>query len=130
MCRKCIQGLLSDRIVLLTTHATKYYSVADRIVLLEGGTIATQGNLETLKTTLPLTESVHDEPGIKDNEMVGNVELWGDTGKSIEGVNLEEEEEERKRGIVPLKVYLEYFLYGASPFILLLVPVVYFSGGG
>ena len=127
--RNCIQGLLSDRIVLLTTHATKYYPMADRIVQLgEGGVILTQGSYETFKTTLPLNVSLEDDTSPKDR--VDRRELWGDNEEFVEGVNLEKEEEERKSGTVSLKFYVEYLLHGASPFIALLVPVLYISGAG
>jgi hypothetical protein len=102
--------------------------MADRIVQLgEGGVIAFQGNFETFKTTLPLGESVADEASLKNGNQQ---EVWADNKKSVEGVNLEQEEEERRRGTVSLKVYLRYLLHGASPLIVLLVPVLYFSGVG
>jgi ABC-type multidrug transport system ATPase subunit len=122
--------LLSDRIVLLTTHATKYYADAAHIVQLEGGTIVAQGSFEALKTTLPLKGSILDESCARGSKIVGQREVWSHDGKDVEGVNLQEEEEDRKSGSVSLKLYLEYLLHGASPFILVLVPVLYFSGAG
>ncbi len=97
---------------------------------MEGGTIVAQGSFEALKTTLPLESSSLDEPCAKDNKIVGQREVWGHDGKNEQGVNLEEEQEDRKSGSVSLKLYLEYLLHGASPFILLVVPVLYFSGAG
>ena len=128
--RKCIQGLLSDRMVFLTTHSTKYYSTADRIIQLEAGSILAQGNLETLKNTLAFEEFVHEEPGKQDMKIVDDGEVWGCSGKFVECANLEKEEEDQKRGSVSLKVYLKYLLYGASPCILFAVPILYFSGAG
>ena len=125
--------MLSDRIVLLTTHAANYYSKADRIVQLEGGSILAQGNFESLKTTLPLTRPDEDAPGINDDrKAVDHDEIWGGTGtgKPVKSVDLEEDEEDRERGSVSFKVYLQYLLYGASPCILLAVPALYFSGAG
>ena len=101
--------------------------MADRIVQLEGGKIVAQGDFESLKATLSLMKTVLDEPGIKN---VNHGEVQGDTDKFVNGVNLEKQEEDKKRGIVPLKVYLEYLRYGASLFVLLAVPMLYFSGGG
>jgi hypothetical protein len=40
------------------------------------------------------------------------------------------EEEDRKSGIVSPKVYLKHLLHGASPFVIPLVPVLFFSGAG
>ena len=130
MHRNCIRGLLSDRIVLLTTQATKYYSLADRIVQLDRGTIAVQGDFETLKTKLPLTEPAPVELGVKDREIVDHDEVWSRTEKTMKCANMKEEEEDRKRGLVSLKVYLKYLLHGASPLILVFFLVVYFSGAG
>jgi hypothetical protein len=102
--------------------------MADRIVQLgEGGVIAFQGNFETLKNTLPLDGSVVDDTSPKDGKQR---DVWADNKESVEGVNLEQEEEDRKSGTVSLKVYLKYLLHGASPFIVLLVPMFYFSGAG
>ncbi len=97
---------------------------------MEGGTIVAQGSFEALKTTLPLKGSSFDEPSAKDNKIVGQREVWGHDGKFVEGVNLQEEEEDRKSGRISLKVYLEYLLHGASGFILFVVPMLYFSGAG
>ncbi len=121
---------MSDRIVLLTTHATKYYAEADHIVQLQGGTIVAQGSFEALKTTLPVKGSSLDESCAKDSKIDGQSEVWVHDGKDEQGVNLQEEEEDRKSGSVSLKLYLEYLLHGASPLILLVVPVLYFSGAG
>ena len=101
--------------------------MVDRIVQLKEGRILAQGNFETLKTALSLIESVQ---GIEDGKIVDHSEVWGDTGKFLEGVNLGKEEEDRKRGMVSLKVYLSYLLYGASPFVVLAVLVMYFTGAG
>ena len=102
--------------------------MADRIVQLgEGGVIAFQGNFETFKTSLSLDESVEDDANLKNGKQR---EVWADNKESVEGVNLQNEEETRERGTVSWKVYLKYLLHGASPFLLLLVPVLLFSGAG
>jgi hypothetical protein len=97
---------------------------------LDRGTIAVQGDFETLKTKLPLTEPAPVELGVKDREIVDHDEVWGRTEKTMKCANMKEEEEDRKRGLVSLKVYLKYLLHGASPLILVFFLVVYFSGAG
>ena len=123
--RQCIQGLLSDRIVLLTTHATKYCAVASHIVHLDGGRIVNQGTFEAVKSSLPI-----DESNEKTSKSESQRNVWSDAGELMRGVSLKEEKEDRNFGSVSWKLCLDYFRNGASCLFLIIVPIIYFSGQG
>jgi ABC-type multidrug transport system fused ATPase/permease subunit len=50
--RHCIRGLLSGKTIIMTTHATQYLPLADKVVLLDGCSIAGAGTYEELRTQM------------------------------------------------------------------------------
>ena len=126
--RCCIRGLLSDRIVLMTSHMNQYFPDADHLVHVEEGRIVNQGDFEAMKPTLQMMMSNLDQRSTKESK--NEHAVWSAIGESSGGVNLEEERENRQSGRVSLKLWFEYFHHGASLFFLILIPVLYFSGAG
>jgi hypothetical protein len=106
----------------LTTHDTRYYHEADHIVHLKGGKI------EELKAELTLAEPELDQQNATPDG--GDHDVWGDPSGPGEAETLNLEEEERETGRVALKVYMEYFLYGASAIVWFIIALLFFSGQG
>ncbi|XP_028391901.1 multidrug resistance-associated protein 4-like [Dendronephthya gigantea] len=121
--RHCIRGLLANRIVLLTTHDTKYYHQADRIVYIRNGKVEEL----TPQTYAPSPDSKMKKLNEEHDEKTVTLRGSGEHGGAQ---TLQPEEEERETGRVAFNVYKEYSLFGASASVLVVIALVFFSGQG
>ena len=123
--RYCIKGLLSGKIVLLTTHNTRYFQEADQIVYLR------EGKHEELKFDAPQREMLVKESVEHDKEMSeDNKDECHEDNERNDKKSINQDVEERGIGRVTFKVYKEYFAYGAYAIVCFIVALVYFSGQG
>jgi len=107
---ECILGELKEKTRLLVTHQIQYLSLADRIVVMDGGKIVAQGKLEEVESHIDLS-SLHqahkeeEEAGEGEEEKVGTKEkAEGDAKKGqLTG------SEERDKGAVSTEIYMLYF---------------------
>ena len=123
--RHCFRGLLSDKIILLTTSNTRYYQEADRIIHLKDGKIRElKAGVQLAELCGPENDTTTEEKKSADDEMPydpDNLDI---------GVPLKQEREKREVGRVAFKVYKEYFSYGASAIVWFFLVLVLFSGQG
>ena len=123
--RYCIKGLLSDKIVLLTTHNTRYFQEADQIVYLKEGKHE-ESKFDAPQGEMLLKESIeHEEEMSEDNK-----DECHEDNKRNDKKSINQDVEERGIGRVTFKVYREYFAYGAYTIVCFIVALVYFSGQG
>ena len=111
---------MANKIVLLTSHDTRYYREADRIIHLKDGKIEDEHSL--VERELEEKSATRETKTAKD--------VWCDPGKHEKATSLKQEEEDREHGRVAFKVYKEYFLYGASAIVLFIISIVFLSGQG
>ena len=130
----CIRGLLADRIVFLTTNNSRYLSKANYMVKLERGIVVNQGNFQTTNDEDIEMALVRRPRLLKSQKSfsIENLTAIPEDSEESESMAkiLREEEEYREIGMVPFKVYREYFTYGAPVLVLLLVALVYLFGQG
>ena len=119
--RHCIQELLANKIILLTTHDTKYYHEADHIVHLR------DGKIEVLETYTTFSDSNLGKGSEKNKK---KIEALGDSGERERAQTLKPQEEGHEIGRVAFNVYKEYFLFGGSALVLIVIALVFFSGQG
>ena len=123
--RYCIRGLLAKKIVLLTTHNSRYFHEADEIIYLRGGKIE-ELKIDVLQSEMLLLESAsHDENMSEDSDDECYEDNEEDNKRTIN-----QDEEERGIGRVAFKVYKEYLTYGAWAIVCIIVALVYCSGQG
>ena len=129
----CLRGLLVDRIVLLSTHTTRFRKEADYIVKLKRGVVVSQGTFESMKDKLIGMGSEEDYHSLTFEEE--NSEMDESLRREIKENEPTDAlfclaKEDRETGNVSFKVYLKYFTYGASIAVLLFVALVLWSGQG
>ena len=123
--RHCIRGLLAKKIVLLTTHNSRYFHEADEIIYLRGGKME-ELKVDALQSEMLLLESArYDENMSEDSDD----ECYQDN-EDNDKRTINEDDEERGIGRVAFKVYKDYFSYGARPVVSFIVALVFFSGQG
>ena len=123
--RHCIRGFLANKIVLLTTHNSRYFHEADEIIYLRGGKME-EPKVDALQSEMLLPKSAsHDENMSEDSDD----ECYQDNEENNNEA-IKQDDEERGTGRVPFKVYKEYFTYGAWSIVCFVVTFVYFSGQG
>ena len=137
--KKCLRGLLADRIVLLTTRAGRYLREANYIVKLKRGVVVAQGNFELMEKELSdvildgdqLQDAViSDHHDVEYSEIDKDYSLGRKDQNETTGGMLQEEKEDREVGNISIKIYWKYFVNGASTFMLLLMALVFVSGQG
>ena len=116
---------MANKIVLLTTHNSRYFHEADEIIYLSGGKIE-ELKVDVLKSEmLPLESARHDEKISEDSDDEGYQDTEENNKRAIN-----QDDEERGIGRVAFKVYKEYFTYGAWAIVCFIVALVYCSGQG
>ena len=110
---RCICGVLSNRLRVLTTHQLHYLEKSDHIVVLQNGTVVQKGSYEDLKGS----ELMASEQRIAPEKSVGGARstfpssLGGpalDVGLGLEE-DLAEQTEDRMVGSLTWKVYWNFF---------------------
>ena len=132
---RCICGILSDHLRIITTHQLQYVNMADHVVALSEGSVVYQGT-----SAGPECESMLSKPMVTSDATCGSVQEGiglkkrPSTGPSrdpgLEGSqkDLEEEEEDKMEGSVSWRLYWSYVRAGAPAilligFVLLLIVV-------
>ena len=118
--RNCIKGLLAGKIVLLSTHNSRYFKEADQIVHLRGGKIK---EFKADSSDLMLLEKSTTQDKTLDNK-------YREYNKENDKNTTVQEDEERGFGRVAMKVYKEYLLYGTWPSVTFIVVLMFFTGQG
>ncbi|KAK7478989.1 hypothetical protein BaRGS_00029750 [Batillaria attramentaria] len=137
---KCIQGVLRNKPRILVTHQLQYLKAADTILILKEGRAAGMGTFEELSNSgidfaelLKTGEEEEEEkaqvsPSAGDHGPPVYVQDYSSTISLVSAISDFEpepvqlpEEEERAKGTVGIKVYVEYFKAGAGIFKFLLL---------
>lgn len=131
----CLKNLLSDRIVVLTTHADRFIKEADKILKLAGGQIVAQGTFDDVIGELSDSNHERDETA----RLLGDDEddvcsTNGDDEMTLSEIrnvaHSREVKEDHLTGSISWNIYTRYFLHGAPAWILLLIALVFYSGQG
>ena len=109
--RKCICGLLGDKIRVLVSHHRRYLQGADEIIVLEKGRV-----LETRRPQLgeaKFASSIICNTSV--NEYRAEPDLLTSKTSSYKPKGLEILDEDRARGNVSFQLYWDYFTSGVHP---------------
>lgn len=125
---KCIKGFLKDKLCVLVTHNAKHIIDADKVVVLENGTIKFQGNENNLTNdilsaieTKDINENNNED---SENEAIGDENtalLKSDHEVKRKGVY----HEIKKEGSVSGDVYWKYFKFGGGFLFFALIILLY-----
>ena len=131
--RKCLRGLLANRIIILTTHHFRYLDETDWIVRLEHGVVMAQGDYTTMRNEVHGLKYAEENAEASSTEgskskFINFVEKTGEDEPL--GEALREEKEDRETGSVQFKVYWEYLKHGLPGAVLLSIAVVFCLGQG
>lgn len=114
---KCIKGYLKDKLCVLVTHNAKHINDADKVVVLEHGTIKCQGNENNV--TNDILSAIEDDKINESNNQDSENEAIEDEGTALlksdhkvkrKGVY----HEIKKEGSVSGGVYWKYFKFGGG----------------
>ena len=111
--RKCICGLLGDKIRVLVCHHRRYLQAADEIVIMDNGHVVEKSKAQKCEddfgeSTVPNTSSVGDLP-----------DLHPPTEKPSDiAIGLDIPDEDRAVGGVSFRLYWNYFTSGIDPIFL------------
>ncbi|KAK5646964.1 hypothetical protein RI129_005428 [Pyrocoelia pectoralis] len=128
--RRCINGFLEDKTVILVTHQVQFLKDVDGIVILEGGCVKAQGTFEQLQESgldfAKLLKSEVDEKEVK-REIVPAPQFLRQTSicstNSFQDISqsFESRNEETTKGTVTLDIYKSYITAGANWFFVLCI---------
>ena len=123
---ECIIKYLKGKCVILVTNQLHFLRSVDRIILIEGGKIAAEGNYQDIQesdfdfVTL-LQAQVEEEFAIKDlKKDVTNLVLFDNSTKL-------ENKESRASGNIQRKVYKSYLTAGGKPYVYALVFLIFIT---
>jgi ABC-type Fe3+/spermidine/putrescine transport system ATPase subunit len=127
---KCICGELSGRTRILVTHQVQHLDRADKIVVLDEGSITRQGTYTELKNNMFL-HKLHGQQTQCVNEYTAHNKEAVDSTRNVTTSDLadrdlKEDEEDRATGIVSWHLYWEFVRVGLPA--VLIVLLILFCG--
>ncbi|KAL0281168.1 UNVERIFIED_CONTAM: hypothetical protein PYX00_002233 [Menopon gallinae] len=118
----CITGFLRDKTVVLVTHQLQYLKNVDNIVILKNGAVEVEGTFDELQKSGLDFAKLLQEPSATDADIISRRESTpslhtrrSSVASTISQVTEEgkgeplEEDEQRAKGSIGLKVYFHYF---------------------
>ncbi|EDO35248.1 predicted protein, partial [Nematostella vectensis] len=130
----CICGLIKDCPRILVTHQLQYLHSATKILCLKEGRVLGIGTYTELTTSgIDFTTLIKTKPEAEETD--ADSAIGEDTNDSllVPEVTLETDElepEERPRGSIPVKLYLDLFYAGANCCTLVFMSVLFFAAQG
>ncbi|KAK9889087.1 hypothetical protein WA026_004359 [Henosepilachna vigintioctopunctata] len=116
---QCVDKYLSDKICILVTHQLQYIYTADRILIMEDGTIQQSGTYDELQTSgldfAKLLEKSNAEEADKDVKRIRSRQQSVNSNvEEVDNVDQFEDEEKMGHGKIKLRTYYEYVRSGGN----------------
>ena len=129
--KRCILGLLSDKVRLMVSHKNYHMNLADQVIVMDNGSLVAKGTVLELNGNEALAETLetrHVTEDKKSQEMLLVEEQISSKEKTSENSpirSMEITEEDRETGAVSFKLYWDYLRTGVHPFILAALIVMF-----
>lgn len=123
--KRCILGLLSDKVRLMVSHKESHMNLADQVIVLDNGSLVAKGTVLELNGNEALADTLETRHVTEDKKVQEMLLLEEQIRSSKEKTSenslirsMEITEEDRVTGAVSFKLYWNYLRAGVHPFIL------------